>query len=589
MAELTARPEPGGGAVEMLPATGGWLSPLARAQYAALMRMRWQVFLCDVKKIRGIMELGATGVQLFVFSIIGTGLAIGLGAGSYSIAEKGNWIFLPVIFWGVMFLWQTVPVALASFQDQFDMTGLLRFPMSFGTFYVLYVVFGLLDVSTVLGGLCCTGILIGTGMARPDLIVWLVPGLLGFGAFNVLLARAVLAWLDRWLSQRRTREIVSALFLLALVGLQFLNPGLREAQQDHARTAAQVELDRRHAAEWRRDLLTVSNLQAWMPPGLVAGGTAEESERKPGMALGALAAMGLWVAAMAGVLGARLRAEYRGENLGDAPSRAQNARTRNAKKKAAKAGRAWEMGGNGPVTALVEKELRTLFRSMPQLYAVGVPVVMVIVLGAVFRSSAGANHHRVFALAVPVLVACGLLGFTRVIYNNLGMEGAGIQLLFLSPTPIRTVLLGKNLFHGALYGLMAMVAAGLAVWRVGWPGMAVMLATVAWVLLAIPVNMAVGNVLSLTMPYKVNPGRLTRQPGSQANALLGMVCQTTLLGIGGAVFGLCFLFGKQWLTAPILLVLTVVATMAYLRILHNADAMANEHREHLVEVLGKVQ
>ncbi|HEV2214167.1 MAG TPA: hypothetical protein VGR64_02685, partial [Terracidiphilus sp.] len=459
MAELTAGPEPGGGAVEMLAAAGGWLSPLARAQYAALMRMRWQVFLCGVKKIRGIMELGATGVQLFVFSIIGTGLAIGLGAGSYSIAEKENWIFLPVIFWGVTFLWQTVPVALASFQDQFDMTGLLRFPMSFGTFYVLYVVFGLLDVSTVLGGLCCTGILIGMGMARPDLIVWLVPGLLGFGAFNVLLARAVLAWLDRWLSQRRTREIVSALFLLGLVGLQFLNPGLREMQQDHARTAAQVEVDRRHAAEWRRDLMEVSNVQAWMPPGLVAGGTAEESERKPGMALGALAGMGLWVAAMAGVLGARLRAEYRGENLGDAPSRIQNAQTRNAKKKTAKAGRAWEMGGNGPVTAMVQKELRTLFRSMPQLYAVAVPVVMVIVLGAVFKSGAGARHHPVFALAVPVLVAYGLLGFTRVIYNNLGMEGAGIQLLFLSPTPIRKVLLGKNLFHGALYALMAMVAA----------------------------------------------------------------------------------------------------------------------------------
>jgi hypothetical protein len=68
-----------------------------------------------------------------------------------------------------------------------------------------------------------------------------------------------------------------------------------------------------------------------------------------------------------------------------------------------------------------------------------------------------------------------------------------------------------------------------------------------------------------------------------------MVCQTTLLGIGGAVFGLCFLYGKQWLAAPLLLVLAGVATAVYLRFLRGADAMANGHREHLLEVLGKVQ
>ncbi|HEU5350914.1 MAG TPA: hypothetical protein VFU55_04915 [Terracidiphilus sp.] len=588
MAELTARqPAPGGapngsagGAAEALASAGGWLSPLARAQYDALARMRWQVFLSGLKAIRGITELGARGVQLFVFSLMGIGLGIGLSVASYQIASKSQWAFLPVVFWGVAFLWQTVPIGLASFQDQFDMSSLLRFPVSFGTFYVLYVVFGLLDVSTVLGGLCCTGILIGTGLARPELIGWLLAGLAAFAVCNVLLARAVLAWLDRWLSQRRTREIVSALFLVGLVGLQLLNPGLRQQRRRHTRTAAQVETDRRHAAEWRQGLVVVNRAQAWMPPGLLAGGTAEENERKPLTALGALAGMGLWVVAVGGVLGVRLRAEYRGENLGYAPRRRKA-------EKAEKAAREWGIGGNGPLTALIEKELRTLTRSMPQLYALAVPVVMVFVIGTIFRNTAGAGRH-VFTLAVPVCVAYGLLGFTRVIYNNLGMEGAGIQMLFLSPTPIRTVLLGKNLFHAALYLLMGAASGALAVWRVGWPSLAVTLATAAWVVLAVPVNLTVGNVLSLVMPYKVNPGRLTRQPGSQANALLGMGCQATLLGIGGAVFGLCFFFGRQWLAAPLLLVLAAVATVVYLRFLRNSDTMANAHREDLLEVLGKV-
>ncbi|MGB6973100.1 MAG: hypothetical protein WBD67_00310, partial [Terracidiphilus sp.] len=570
---------PGAGAdAGMLTTAGGWSSPLARAQYGALARMRWQVFLGGIKKIRGILELGASGVQLMVFSFMGLGLAFGLGAASYSIASKDNWIYLPLVFWGVCFLWQTVPIALASFQDQYDMSGLLRFPVSFGAFYLLYVVFGLLDVSTVMGGLCCLGILVGTGLARPELMGWLALGLAAFAAFNVLLARAVLAWLDRWLSQRRTREIVSALFLLGLVSLQLLNPGLREPQHAHAQTAQQVETDRRHVVEWQTGLRMVNRVQAWLPPGLAAGEAAEGNRQKPEEALGALAEMGLWVAAMGGLLGLRLRAEYRGENLSDAPSR----------KKAAKAGPEWEMGGNGPVTALLEKEARTLVRSMPQLYALGVPVVMVFVIGTLFRKGVGQGHHA-FTLAVPVCVAYGLLGFTRVIYNSLGMEGGGIQLLFLSPTPIRTVLLGKNLFHAALYLLMAVAAGGLAVWRVGWPSTAITLATVAWVVLAVPVNLAAGNVLSLVMPYKVNPGRLTRQPGSQANALLGMLCQTLLLGIGGAVFGLCLLYGKEWLAAPVLLVLAAVALAVYVRMLRGADALANGYREHLLEVLGKAQ
>ena len=66
-------------------------------------------------------------------------------------------------------MWQTVPVALASFQEQFDLSGLLRFPVSFASFFVLYVIFGLVDVSTILGGLCCVGIWLGVTLARPDL------------------------------------------------------------------------------------------------------------------------------------------------------------------------------------------------------------------------------------------------------------------------------------------------------------------------------------------------------------------------------------------------------------------------------------
>jgi ABC-2 type transport system permease protein len=66
--------------------------------------------------------------------------------------------------------------------------------------------------------------------------------------------------------------------------------------------------------------------------------------------------------------------------------------------------------------------------------------------------------RRRFPLALPICMVYAQLGFTQIFYNNLGTEGAGIQLYFLSPTPIRTVLLAKNLLHSVLFGVVAMVA-----------------------------------------------------------------------------------------------------------------------------------
>ena len=40
--------------------------------------------------------------------------------------------------------------------------------------------------------------------------------LIAFAAFNILLVRAIFAWIDRWLAQRRTREILGAVFMVGL-------------------------------------------------------------------------------------------------------------------------------------------------------------------------------------------------------------------------------------------------------------------------------------------------------------------------------------------------------------------------------------
>jgi ABC-2 type transport system permease protein len=236
----------------------------------------------------------------------------------------------------------------------------------------------------------------------------------------------------------------------------------------------------------------------------------------------------------------------------------------------------------------MEKELRTLMRSLPLLYAVGAPLLLAVVFSVAFLRGAGPGEH-VFPMAVPIAVVYALLGFTQLFYNNLGTEGAGIQVYFLSPTPIRTVVLAKNLFLSVLFLLVALLAGVLTSLRLGVPSGATIAATAAWLLFALPCNLAAGNVFSLAMPYRINPGRIARQRGSQANALLSLLVQLAVIGVGAAVFAVCWFLQNLWLAVPVFLALAGVAVLVWMSVLGNADRMANGRRDALMATLMKTE
>jgi ABC-2 type transport system permease protein len=302
--------------------------------------------------------------------------------------------------------------------------------------------------------------------------------------------------------------------------------------------------------------------------------------------------MGMFVLAAGGVLGLRLKAEYRGESLGQAPKRkkivASAVRPATADKNAGQRAAIHAPGRSGPIAAVLEKELRAMLRTLPVLYAVGAPLLMVLVFSTIFLKNNGSSGH-VFPMALPVCLVYAQLGFTQLFYNNMGAEGAAIQLYFLSPTSIRTVMLAKNLFHSALFFLVAAVAATLTTLRLGIPDAAIACATAAWLLFSLPMNLMAGNIFSLRMPYRVNPGRLSRQRGSQANALLSLLVQLGVMSIGAGAFGLGWYLGRQWLTTAILLVFSAGAVAIWLRVLSSVDAIANQRRDTLLATVMKTE
>ncbi len=571
-------------------------SASSRAQYAAMGALRWHLFVNSLRTRGGVFELGARTVQFFLFGFLGLGLAAGAGVVAYLLVANGLWFFLPSVYWGVCLLWQGGPVMLASLQEQFDLSILLRFPVRFGTYYLLYVVFGLADVSTILGALCCLGIWMGVTAARPELYAWTAFGLAGFAAFNILLVRAVFAWIDRWLTQRKTREVLGALFVIFLLSLQLLNPALHQGRHPRIleamspQQAGEEETDsQRFSDEFNARYGALIKpfflAQDWLPPGLAARVLRPEILRMPLKAGFSLGALGLWVLAAGGVLAQRLRAEYRGENLNWAPKRKEPV-LHISSSFPIESG--WRFGGSSPLVPLMEKEARALRRTLPLLWALCAPLLMVLVAASILRNqSAGTGVS--FPFALPLYVAFALMGFTQMFSNNLGAEGAGVQLLFLSPTPIRTVFLAKNLFHGLLFCLDALLVGMLASLRLGPQPWVIVAGTTAWVLFALPCCLAVGNIFSLRMPFRIHPGRMTRQRGSQANALSNMVLLLAVMAVGVGFFWLGWAMKAPWLSVFLLLLAALTAICLWLRGLRGLEAAANQRRDTLLAALMKTE
>ncbi len=536
-------------------------SSLARTQYAALVRMRLQMLFNSLRLRGGKFNLAARIIRTAFFSLVGLGIALGLGVGAFSIARDNQLRILPVFFWSVMMLWQVTPVALVSFQEPVDLSLLLRFPVSFGSYVLEYLVFGMFDVSSILGGLCLTGIWTGLVCARPSLVEWVTVATILFAAFNVLLTRMIFAWVDRWLAQRRTREVLGIVFLFSLLGLQLLNPALYGS---HGHPSGKT------IATFLRAGRTAERAQRALPPGLAAQALEAAHRGHAAAAATSLAGLAVYGLAAGSLLGIRLRAEYRGESLGEAPRVA----VRQGERK-----RVFDLAG--PVGAVVEKEFRYLSRSGLMLYRLLAPLIMLLVLGR------GGQTGGVGRFALPIGAAYGFLGLTRLVYNSLGGEGAGVQLYFMSPTPMRTVMLAKNLVQFTLFLFELAVVVGIVVARFGLPDSRMLALTACWLLFALPVQLAAGNLLSINLAYRMTLTRLSREQGAAGNGLLSLLIQLVIVATGaGVYFGLRFV-GHGDTTVWVFLAFAVAGLALWLRVLSNADRMAMRRRDALIESLAR--
>lgn len=546
-------------------------NPRAPEQIAAIARVRWQLFLNSLRKIRGRLEAVSRILVGLWLAVIGLGGAVGLGAAAKYFVSADRPELLAIFLWIVFLFWQLFPVIASVFAESFDSSNLLRFPLSYRSYFLVRLAYGSFDPATIVGSLWLLGMTIGIGIGQPNLFLWSALVLLSFAVLNILLARMIFAWVERWLAKRRTRETMGLVFFIFMISFQFIGP-----------------LVDRFGKKPRPGILRVTEailpLERLLPPGLASEAIGRMAHGQLAVGLGSFALLSVYGLAILWLLNLRMRAQFRGENLSEAVARVAGS----PEKPSVRLG--WGVPGfSGPAAAIFEKELRYLSRSGPMMFTLVMPVVVLLIFRvSPARSGRGGNPlMRTPDLAFPVGAAYALLILTNFVYNNFGAEGAGIQLFFASPVRFREVVAAKNLAHAAVVALeIALVYLGVF-FMFGPPAIDVVLATLAGALFAVLVNFSVGNPLSLISPKKIDFGTFGRQRASGITQLASLGTQIGVLGLAGVTFFIARHSGRTWLATIVFLALAAAAFAVYAAVLNRVDRMALDHRENLITELSR--
>jgi ABC-2 type transport system permease protein len=560
-----------------------WTAVQSRAQFAALAKLRWRIFCNNTFRRKG--GAGELVARIILYPIIGFfafGPIAAAGFGGYTLTRDGRLALLPLLTWAVFALWMLVLLNLAAPTFSFDINTIIRFPLNFARYLTARVFFGLLSASTVIGTLALIAADIGIGIARPSLLPWATLLLAIYALANIFFTRMMMVWVERWLSTRRAREILTALILFMSLGFQYLNVNFNPGFT-HARHRAST------LPFLTRLFHQISPVSAFLPPGLTATSIINFSQGRIFAAIPPLLGLTAFASLFFFVYAWRMHREFRGENLSQVAQPNQRA----ARKITSTPRPALEptisvvsrtslFGLNSAVLACLQKEFIYLRRNINQLYGFVAPIFMVFIFANRMSSSG-----RFGALVFPVAIAYSVLGVSLLSYNALGVDGSGVQLYFISPIRMRDVFLAKNLVGFLLNFIEFILVFAVIAMVAQTPSPVIFTATTCWLLFVTFLNGAVGNLRSITAPKKIDLTKASRAQASQLSVLLSMGILLVNAGIGFGTILLANYFGRPWLMIPVLLTLAIAAFAFYLAVLNRVDSLVMDHREGLAEELCK--
>jgi hypothetical protein len=528
--------------------------------------LRWRMLHNNLRRKQNRLDLLGLAIVGLLAGAFVTVLCFALFEGARNFVTSGRPAWLSLFFWGIFLWWQLFPIIVAGFGVSFDFRGLLRFPLSFGAFYMLGLAYGLGDF-TGLAAFCWTiSIIAGAAAANLALLPAMLLVAVLFVLFNIALERLLGSWMERLLARRRSRELFFAGFILVMVSLQLLGPLLNRYGDS--------------AEPWLARALPYTVYFPASLAGKSVGAASAGNYCEFALAAAGIACYAVFFGAL---LWLRFTAQYRGEELSE--TRAPEKAGRN---KARRESGADALGLLSPqVAAVIRKEIHYLLRNGFAALLLLLPPILVFALitqATLFRFS-GTKGGFSPELFFPGLVAYIILILMAPAYNSFAYESAGVQTYFTAPLQFRSVFLGKNFVQVALVATELTLCIAAFCYRVGMPSAPIFAATLAAIVFTLIGQLSLANWSSLSFPRKLVFGQVHGQRQSGMAVLVAFGAQILIFGISSLVLGLGRWTGDRWLPVKAFVLLAAAAVGGYVASLDALTSYAEKNKEKLIEAL----
>src|SRR6185503_1916375 len=517
-------------------------------QLQTILWLRWRLTRNQWAKGGGIGAAIAAIVAVGTIVASIAGLGIGFVAGYYGLDDVEPeivmvvWLGLTV---GFLFFWLIGLISELQRSETIDLARLMHLPVLLGQIFVVNYVASLLSISVLLYVPASVGLSIGLALSRGPLLLLMIPLALSMVFMISAWTYLLRGWLATLMSNpRRRRAIImgltAAFVLIAQAPNIYFNLINRDSKEE--RKARQSEPREQQEARNEQKLAEMRSLLKWqlaVPPLWVSAGAQPLAEGRPFSAL-----LGFIGCACIGALG--LRRAYASTlrfYTGDSGGRASAVVTASPGTAAGTASQPRAPGGVRDRTAFIERSLpgvpeeaaaigfasfQAMLRAPEMKMQWGSSFLVTLIVGGPLLFRSGSD----LPAAAGPFIATGIVVFQMfmmvgLVANQFGFDRDGFRAYALSPVERWKILLGKNLAAfpvaaGAAVILVTILAVFLRLSPLAW------LASLLQLVVAVLCAAMAGNVMSILVPYRIQPGSMkpTKMPGLAM--LVFVICQLSL-------------------------------------------------------------
>ncbi len=508
-------------------------------QLKTILWLRWRLTRNQWAKGGGIGAAIAAIVAVVTVMMSIAGLAGGFAVGALALAKAKPevimivWLGLTAAF---LIIWIIGLITELQRSETIDLQRLMHLPVQLGQIFVINYVASLLAFSVLLYVPASIGLGVGLAVSHGPLMLLMIPLALSMVFMVSSWTYLLRGWLATLMNNpRRRRAIVMgltmALILIAQAPNIYFNLIKRENRKERGAESEEVR-DARKEKEFT-ELKSMLRWQVAIPPLWVSAGAQPLAEGRPLPAV-----LGLFGLAGIGALGLRRAYRttlrfYQGDTGGRAGGSAAAALPSTPQARADAPGAAAFLERRLPgvpdqAAAVAVASFRAMLRAPELKMQWGTSFIVTLLVGGslLFRSGS-----KLPAGAGP-FVATGVVVFQMflivgLVANQFGLDRDGFRAFVLSPVERWKILFGKNLaaFPVAAGAAIVLVTA-LSVWLRLSP--LAYVATLLQLVVALLCAAMAGNVMSILVPYRIQPGSMKPTKMPALATIVFLLCQMSL-------------------------------------------------------------